>query len=244
MDLSPAPTLPAELSSGARKALRRLQQTGAVPARFETYRIDPAAVAELVDASLVTLGQPDQLVTIRHVDRHYIDVHGDGPMYVAIHLDRYESYPRYPHDGTLLATLHGAFTSMHTNDGGSTLEVSVNHPTGTDFEHDQMQLASYTIAAPTLVHHGTASRFIGILLQAESYPAGVDPLTVESEDSGPTHDCPTCDPTHPIGRYRPPADDRLREHVGRPVSVTTIPLAATEAYEAAIIPAAARQGGR
>lgn len=198
-----------------------------------------AEVAEAGHGSLYVTERYDSTLTVAarakgfSVVRRDTSTDGDytnGLLYVEVELLR-DTTDR---SGLLLACLYGATMSDRTNGRAPwpTWDAEVRHATAKDSDHTSSILATIHLDNPVLDSiDGFSTTMIGRLAEARMWPTGTDATLIDMHDGDALDEPAMCTygpceaNPHPWGPYLPAERDDLKGYKGRPVRITTTPLA-------------------
>lgn len=175
-----------DLSFQEQKARNTDDREGRTTVRFNEDEL--RWTQALVDAQLATYSPSDiiEAVWVTNIWKH-ASIANDGgnyDYYAVVHVLS-ENYGARDRDGLIIAYLHGAELDRKDNDGPfSSWTLQVKHVKATDFEHDPVRLATFTLHQIMLedLRHDGVIRVLGILGEASMYGRGNDPIINKTED--------------------------------------------------------------
>lgn len=165
------------------------------------------AIAELESARLATYStRSGHALHGTPVHEQYTFAQGRGSQFIRISV-----FDKYLEEARQLVVLIGA--DLESRDAGGIPEITIRsrHENATDIEHDASSTALLVLrnaTQPVFTGYGRMS-FTGVLTEANLYPIGVDPLTVDDGETGPGDICTDCEDPHPFAPYLPPKVDSL-----------------------------------
>lgn len=162
------------------------------------------AIEELVSMDLAVRSLGSSRVRIKRVHEYYTIATGRGSQLIRVSV-----IDDLALDSILLAVIVGGDLESREAIRGNPSEIVLGsrHEDATDEEHSPARTSHLVIRNPSIPAfngHGEMS-FNGVLVGANLYPFGADPLKAVDEDTGRSQQtCTECQQPHPFAPFLPP----------------------------------------
>lgn len=169
------------------------------------------AIEELVSMELAVVSPGSRRVRIKRVHENYTVAVGRGSQLI-----RVSTFDDFALDSVLLAVIVGGDLESRQSAAGASSEIAVGsrHEDATDEEHSPARTSRLVIWNPSIpAFNGNGEMsFDGVLVDANLYPLGADPLKQVDADTGRSQQiCTDCSRAHPFAPFLPPKADWLAQ---------------------------------